>query len=97
MELGIAMTPMALQEALPIRNLLVIARIEYRLLKIPQTESWQRDGPDTLQRLCKGTAARRLLRMHATNGIGHVIGDLYRATKSYGGGHGICNTIYYLG
>jgi hypothetical protein len=40
MELEIAMAPIVLQEALPIRDLLVIARMEYRQLNIPQTESW---------------------------------------------------------
>jgi len=35
--------------------------------------------------------------MHATDDISHAEGDLYWATKSYGGGHGIWNTIYCLG
>jgi hypothetical protein len=35
--------------------------------------------------------------MHATNDISYAEGDLYRATKSYGWGHGIWNTIYWLG
>jgi len=41
MELEIVMAPMALEETLLIRDLLVIVRMEYRQLKIPQTESWQ--------------------------------------------------------
>jgi len=74
---------------LTIRDLRITARMEYRQLKLTQTESWQWDGPEALQRLCKGTVARRLLRMHATNDIGHAEGDLYTTAKSDGGGHGI--------
>jgi len=48
MELEIVMAPMALQEALPIRDPQVIARMEYRKLKIPLTESWQQDTPEAL-------------------------------------------------
>jgi len=65
MELEIAMAPMELQEALSIRDLLVIATMEYRQLQIPLTESWQQDTPEALQRLCKGTAAQRVSQMHA--------------------------------
>jgi len=48
-----------------IRGLRITARMDYRQLKIPQTESWQWDGPEALQRLCKVNAARRLSRIHA--------------------------------
>jgi hypothetical protein len=41
MELEIAMATIVLPEALQIRDLQITAKMEYRQLKIPQTESWQ--------------------------------------------------------